>query len=478
MDDKDRFPIAVLKICDLILVVFAFALSTIATAQTEHGISLMQFFAMRTKVSNFGIFLLALFICHSVFIVCGMYGAIRSLNHGAELLDVLKATTLYMSCFMIICSLFSIHMVTIAFLAVFWSTVTLSLCIARAVGRLLLIHILIRRKKLRHILILGTNPRAIAFADKISARRHSGYSLLGFVDNNWPGMPDLSNSGYQIVSDHSGLADYLRSNVVDEVAIYLPFASFYRHSFEVASLCEQHGITMRLTSDIFGLKTTRWRTEEFGGNHYISTYTGTGSHWPRFTKRILDIAIAISALLLLAPVFVLVSIAIRISSPGPVFFLQERIGLNKRRFKIFKFRTMVPNAEKLIVNLEKHNEAAGPVFKMRDDPRVTPIGKFLRRNSIDELPQLFNVLKGDMSLVGPRPLPVRDYEGFDQDWQRRRFSVKPGITCLWQVNGRSGITFDQWMLLDLQYMDEWSLWLDVKILAKTLPAVLKGTGAT
>jgi lipopolysaccharide/colanic/teichoic acid biosynthesis glycosyltransferase len=127
--------------------------------------------------------------------------------------------------------------------------------------------------------------------------------------------------------------------------------------------------------------------------------------------------------------------------------------------------------------LENRNEVSGPVFKIRNDPRITPLGRFLRRSSIDELPQLINVLKGDMSLVGPRPLPVRDYEGFNEDWQRRRFSVKPGITCLWQVNGRSEISFDQWMLLDLKYMDEWSLWLDLKILAKTVPAVVRGSGA-
>jgi lipopolysaccharide/colanic/teichoic acid biosynthesis glycosyltransferase len=130
-----------------------------------------------------------------------------------------------------------------------------------------------------------------------------------------------------------------------------------------------------------------------------------------------------------------------------------------------------------MASIERYNEATGPVFKMKNDPRITPVGKLLRRSSIDELPQLLNVLKGDMSLVGPRPLPVRDYEGFNEDWQRRRFSVKPGITCLWQVNGRSGISFDQWMLLDLQYMDEWSLWLDIKILAKTVPAVFRGVGA-
>ena len=170
-------------------------------------------------------------------------------------------------------------------------------------------------------------------------------------------------------------------------------------------------------------------------------------------------------------------IAIKLTSEGPVLFLQERIGLNKRRFKIYKFRTMIPNAERLMRSLESKNEASGPVFKIKDDPRITPVGRFLRRSSIDELPQLLNVLRGDMSLVGPRPLPVRDYEGFSEDWQRRRFSVTPGITCLWQVNGRSDVSFEEWMLLDLKYLDEWSLWLDLKILAKTVPAVLKGAGA-
>jgi len=271
--------------------------------------------------------------------------------------------------------------------------------------------------------------------------------------------------------------DFLRRNVVDEVAVYLPFGSFYRHSSEVALLCEQHGITMRFNSDIFGSKNTRWRAEEFDGDQYVATYTLHSELWPYTIKRLLDITVAACALLVFAPILLVAAIGIKLSSPGPVFFLQERLGISKRRFKIYKFRTMVPNAEKLMAALEKDNEATGPVFKMKNDPRITRFGRALRKSSIDELPQLFNVLKGDMSLVGPRPLPVRDYEGFNEDWQRRRFSVKPGITCLWQVNGRSGISFDQWMLLDLQYMDEWSLWLDLKILAKTVPAVIRGEGA-
>ena len=186
------------------------------------------------------------------------------------------------------------------------------------------------------------------------------------------------------------------------------------------------------------------------------------------------------AIIILSPVMVLTALLVKLTAPGPIFFVQKRLGRNKRMFEIFKFRTMVVDAEKRLKDLEDQNEADGAVFKIKNDPRITPIGRFLRKTSIDELPQLFNVLKGDMSLVGPRPLQVRDYELFEtfcQDWQRRRFSVRPGITCLWQIKGRSSIPFEKWMELDLQYIRTWSLWLDLEILAKTVPAVLRGSGA-
>ena len=391
--------------------------------------------------------------------------------------DVSKATTLSVVCFVAIGSIFSVRMITLPFLALFWVTSTAGLCTFRFLLRIALARVRTHGRNLRCMLILGTNPRAVDFARRISAKQEHGYRLLGFVDDDWPGMAEFKTSGFSLVGDCEGLAEFLRRNVVDEVAIYLPFGSFYRHSAAVASLCELHGILMRFNSDIFGLKSSRWRAEEFDGDYFIATYPGAGEGWPLFMKRGLDITISIVLLLLLAPVLIAAAIAIKLTSAGPIFFRQERIGLNKRRILVYKFRTMVPNAEKLMGELEARNEVSGPVFKIKNDPRITPIGRFLRRSSIDELPQLLNVLKGDMSLVGPRPLPVRDYQGFNEDWQRRRFSVKPGITCLWQVNGRSGISFDQWMLLDLQYMDEWSLWLDFKILAKTVPAVLKGAGA-
>jgi exopolysaccharide biosynthesis polyprenyl glycosylphosphotransferase len=477
MNEKHRLTINLLKLLDLGILVCSFVLTTVLIVREDHKLSLVRFLSARTKVSNFGIFILALCICHVVFTACGLYRSRRLSERYAEIVDILKAITINTTCFVAFSWIFSIKMITTPFLAIFWVVSTVVLSVVRLALRRIAAHLRIQGRDLRYMLVLGTNARAVEFAQRIMENPELGYRLLGFVDDDWPGMIALQKIGFKVVTDYTGLAEYLRRNVVDEVAIYLPFGSFYRHSAAVANLCQQHGIIMRFDSDIFGLKISHWRAEEFYGDQYIATYTRSSEVWQQAAKRLLDIVVATSALILLFPLLAVTAIAIKLTSPGPVLFLQMRVGLNKRRFNIYKLRTMVPNAEKMMTVLEKHNEASGPVFKIRNDPRIIPIGKFLRKSSIDELPQLINVLKGDMSLVGPRPLPVRDYEGFNEDWQRRRFSVKPGITCLWQVSGRSGISFDQWMVLDLKYMDEWSLWLDLKILVKTVPAVFKGAGA-
>ncbi len=205
---------------------------------------------------------------------------------------------------------------------------------------------------------------------------------------------------------------------------------------------------------------------------------GAASRWKRWFKRSLDFTLALTLLVICSPLVAVVALLVKLTSRGPVFFVQERVGLNKRKFPLLKFRTMVADAEKRLAELEHLNEASGPVFKIKNDPRVTKLGRLLRRTSIDEIPQLINVLHGAMSLVGPRPLPVRDVNGFNKEWQRRRFSVIPGITCLWQINGRNNVDFEKWMQLDLYYIDHWSLWLDLKILLKTVPAVIKGSGAS
>jgi exopolysaccharide biosynthesis polyprenyl glycosylphosphotransferase len=197
----------------------------------------------------------------------------------------------------------------------------------------------------------------------------------------------------------------------------------------------------------------------------------------RLTKRAIDVAVSALALLLAAPLMALVALAVRLDSPGPALFSQERYGLHRHRFRVWKFRTMVADAEARQAALEGRNEAGGALFKIRDDPRMTRVGRWLRRTSLDELPQLWNVLRGEMSLVGPRPLPVRDVARFDEPWLMRRFSAPPGLTGLWQVHGRSESGFDDLVAMDLEYIDRWSLGLDLRILAATVPAVLRGHGA-
>jgi exopolysaccharide biosynthesis polyprenyl glycosylphosphotransferase len=199
--------------------------------------------------------------------------------------------------------------------------------------------------------------------------------------------------------------------------------------------------------------------------------------WKLLLKRAIDLGLTLAAMPVVLPLMAVVAGAIRLDSPGPVLFKQPRVGQNKRRFVLYKFRTMIEGSERLQGDLEHLNEAQGPIFKIANDPRVTRVGRILRRTSLDELPQLFNVLRGEMSLVGPRPMSLRDVSLFDRGVQRKRFSVRPGITCLWQVSGRSNLPFSKWLELDLWYIEHWSLLLDLKMLLRTIPAVLRGTGA-
>ena len=373
--------------------------------------------------------------------------------------------------------LFHIQMASNIFLSMFWVACTILTLSSRFLLRYTLRQFRVHGRNLRNVLIVGTNPRAIRFARKIEAKPELGYRIIGFVDDDWSGTPEFHRTGFRRVSSLDRFPEFLRKQVVDEVLLCLPMSSYYRHASVIVGQCEEQGIIVRFLSDLFNLKNAKSKAAQFEGEYLLTLYTGTIDGWPLVVKRAIDFGLSLAMILLLSPLFLIVALLIKATSPGPVFFLQERLGLYKRRFRICKFRTMDPDAEAKQAALEHLNEVDGAAFKITNDPRITPIGRILRKTSIDELPQLFNVLKGDMSLVGPRPLPVRDYEGFDQDWHRRRFSVRPGITCLWQVGGRSNISFDRWMELDMEYIDNWSLLLDFKILIGTIPAVLKGSGA-
>jgi exopolysaccharide biosynthesis polyprenyl glycosylphosphotransferase len=473
---RRRILLDAFRLFDVALMVLAFLLATLVVYRGSR-LSLEEFLSMRVKVGNFVLFFCFLAAWHSALRAFGLYDSWRLSSRLAELANVLKATSLGTLLILALAVAFRIVLITPTFLLVFWAIASVTGVLSRVVLRYFLERVRAHGRNLRDMLIVGTNLRAVDFARKIGTKPDLGYRIIGFVDEPWAGTEAFEATGYRSVADFASLPDFLREHVVDEVVIALPIRSFHAHGSEIAALCEKQGITLRLLSNIFNLQMTRPRAEEFEQDYLITHTAEANEGWPALVKRIIDFAVSLTLIVLLSPLFLTVAILIKLTSAGPVFFVQKRLGLNKRRFSIYKFRTMVADAEKKIHELEDLNEVSGPVFKIRNDPRITPVGRVLRKTSIDELPQLFNVLKGEMSLVGPRPLPVRDYEGFDQDWQRRRFSVVPGITCLWQVNGRSSVSFEQWMELDMQYIDQWSLWLDLKILVRTIPAVLRGSGA-
>ena len=474
---RRKLLISIFRLFDLGLMILAFMTAALAVLHQSHTVAITEFFSMRVKIQNFAIFLLLGIAWHLIFSLSGLYESRRFSNRRGEVVDVIKVNSFGTFMILVGAIVFHIRLVTPVFLAVFWLTNTGATVASRLLLRFMLGTVRKRGHNLRNIVIVGTNARALEFAHRLISRPELGYRITGFVDQDWSGTEVFRKSGYAIASDFSSFPQFLRSNIVDEVVMALPSRSMHDQGSKIAALCEEQGIALRVLTNIYDLKAVRSSVAEVEDDPLISHSRCCMEGWPTFAKRVLDFVISLILIALISPGLLIVAILIKLSSTGPVLFIQSRIGRNKRRFNIYKFRTMVVDAEKQMSKIEHLNEVTGPVFKIKNDPRIIPFGRFLRRTSIDELPQLFNVLKGDMSLVGPRPLPVRDYEGFDKDWQRRRFSVKPGITCLWQVQGRTSIPFEKWMELDLEYIDKWSLRLDFEILLRTIPTVLRGTGA-
>ena len=397
-----------------------------------------------------------------------LYRSKRLATRREEFFDVLRAVAF---CAMMLATLILLAEWRIfpkRFLLIFAVVAFTLMFEVRLLKRSLLKKFRLSGRNLRSVVVIGAGGRGQKIVRLIKDNPEIGYNFIGFVD-------DLEVP--HTLGKLNDIGRVLAENVIDEVFICLPIKTFYDRMEAVARAAEDQGITVRVYSDLFNLRLSQAVTGEIGKTPILSLHCAPRKPWQVMFKDIFDFVGALSLLILVAPLMFLIALLVKSSSPGDVFFIQERIGYNKRKFRMFKFRTMIPNAEAMQHSLEDLNEAGGPVFKIRDDPRITKIGQFLRKTSLDELPQLFNVLLGDLSLVGPRPLPVRDFERFDELWFNRRFSVKPGITCLWQISGRSETTFDDWILQDLEYIDKWSLGLDLQILFKTVPVVLRGTGA-
>jgi exopolysaccharide biosynthesis polyprenyl glycosylphosphotransferase len=325
------------------------------------------------------------------------------------------------------------------------------------------------------VIIAGTHPEALALAEYLENFAGAVFQVRGFVSD------DSAETGkevgrWKVLGLTSELPSLSSKMPVDEIYLLPPLGPL-EQNLDLIRQCESMGTTVHLRLAPFEKTISRLELVEAAGGDYLRFTTAPRSGTGLAAKRMLDLVGAVFLLVVLSPLLLLVALLVRLTSRGPAIFRQERAGMNGRTFTLYKFRTMVDGAEKDRAQLEQQNELDGPAFKIKADPRVTGLGKFLRKSSIDELPQLWNVIKGDMSLVGPRPLPTYEVEKFEP-WQRRRMSMRPGITCLWQVMGRNRVTsFAEWMRLDLEYVDRWSLTLDLNILLRTVPAVLGARGA-
>lgn len=325
----------------------------------------------------------------------------------------------------------------------------------------------------KDVLVLGAGPlgrhTGLQIRKEKSQRKVLGY--LAFPDESLDGRLD------QPVLGTTDDLERVLTGAIDEVYVAARAVREGEAIQRAIRTCERFGVPFALPASEFRFERARPADKNALRDGYVHYVTVENKPWQSALKRLFDIAVSSVVLGLLAPLLIAVAVAIKLTSRGPVLFRQERVGLHGRHFHMLKFRSMVQNAEELKAGLEAQNEQSGPVFKIARDPRITSVGRFLRKFSIDELPQFLNVLRGEMAIVGPRP-PVPPEVAKYEPWQRRRLSVRPGITCVWQVSGRSQISFEEWMYLDMQYIDHWSLLKDLKLILKTLPAVLSGRGAS
>lgn len=327
----------------------------------------------------------------------------------------------------------------------------------------------------RNLLIVGSGHKAAYFIRNIKRNKEFGFNIIGVIAKDKKDVGGFV-SGCKIIGVIDDINNIILNNVVDQVVFIVPKTWLFLIEKPI-KFCELLGIEINIAIDFFGSKLQKIDQASMFGIPLISLKRNSYSFLELSIKRFIDIILSFIAICLFSPIFVLAAILIKFDSKGSVLFSQVRCGLKGRKFNIYKFRTMTENAESQMDSLKKYNEMSGPAFKMQNDPRITKVGKILRKYSIDELPQLWNVLIGDMSMVGPRP-PLPDEVSKYNYWQRRKLSKRPGITCLWQISGRNNInSFNQWLKLDLEYIDNWSLMFDFRILLRTIPAVFFGIGA-
>lgn len=469
-----------LNFSDLLLLLFSLGAAIVINyaPQSEMGVSAysIDFLSTRVKISNAILCGMLLFVWHFCFKICRLYSSYRLSGANEIFKHIIRAVGSSSIALMVAAHIGGWQTIKL------WETVCFFLIAVLLISVLRIsvfnLSYIFRRRGIntKSLLIIGGGHRAKHLIKKITARDELGYNIIGYLDSS-PLYSRRRIAGSPWLGKFEDLGKIINSQVVDEVAIALPIKSLYAEITSSIEQLEEQGIVVHLLSDFFPHRLARIKPQDFQGLPLLSLRSTPAFCWRTEIKRLIDLFASLTLLIIFAPLFFVVAVLIKLDSKGAVFFVQERIGYSKRHFKIIKFRTMSFDAELQLKKIEHLNEKDGPIFKINNDPRITKVGKYLRKFSLDELPQLFNVLLGDMSLVGPRPLSIRDAGNLEESWHKRRFSVKPGMTCLWQISGRSELSFEDWIELDLEYIDTWSLQLDWLILMRTIPAVITARGA-
>ena len=429
-------------------------------------------------IASISDYLVVLFVVVSIWCFMlylnGMYRTMRTRTLFEIIGIIIKSTFLAILAFGTVIFLFKLAFISRMFFALLVVASITFLLLEKIAVFSIMRYVRKRGRNYRSLLIVGTGRRAADFINRIQNHPEWGLKIIGAVDDE-PGRGVENVKDIKIIGTINDISRILHKHAVDEVIFVVPRLRL-NHIENAVNACETEGIKATIAVDLFDLKIARAHQTDIDGIPLLTFETTVAKEWQLYVKRAMDVALSGLGIIILSPLLLIVAVLIKLTSSGSVLYKQQRLGLNGRKFVLNKFRTMYKGAQEILSKVENLNEMDKPDFRKKKIQWISPVGRVLRKFSIDELPQLFDVFAGHMSLIGPRPT-VPDEVSLYKSWQRRRFSMKPGITCLWQVNGRNKIDFEEWMKLDLEYLDNWSLWLDFKILIKTIPVVLFGIGA-